>query len=175
MPVECSVRPIVVEDFDELFELVSAVAAEGKWIGAEAPLDKEDGLARWRTEMDNPASERWVALAEGRLIGEASIGITRGLATLAMQVADGHRGRGVGAALLQELIAWSRDQGAHKVTLTVWPHNHPARRLYKRFGFIDEGRLQRHYRRKSGELWDAILMGLVLDHTSPGSRFANEE
>jgi len=29
--------------------------------------------------------------------------------------------------------------------------------------------MRRHYRRRSGELWDAVIMGLVLDETSPGS------
>jgi putative acetyltransferase len=57
----------------------------------------------------------------------------------------------------------------------VWPHNHPARQLYERFGFVEEGRLRRHYRRQNGELWDAIVMGLVLDDSSPGSRFTDEE
>jgi RimJ/RimL family protein N-acetyltransferase len=57
------------------------------------------------------------------------------------------------------------------VALQVWPHNHAARALYRRFGFADEGLLRRHYRRRNGELWDAVVMGLVLDESSPGSPF----
>jgi uncharacterized membrane protein YphA (DoxX/SURF4 family) len=42
--------------------------------------------------------------------------------------------------------------------------------LYTRAGFEVEGRRRRQYRRRhTGELWDSIVMGLVLDHTSPGS------
>ena len=52
--------------------------------------------------------------------------------------------------------------GAHKVALEVWPHNHAALRLYQRAGFETEGRLRRHYRRRNGELWDTIVMGLAL-------------
>jgi RimJ/RimL family protein N-acetyltransferase len=52
--------------------------------------------------------------------------------------------------------------GARKVALEVRPHNHVAIRLYQRAGFECEGRLRRHYRRRNGELWDAILMGLSL-------------
>ncbi len=59
--------------------------------------------------------------------------------------------------------------GAHKVSLQVWPHNGAARRLYRRLGFEEEGRIRRHYRRRNGQLWDAIIMGMVLDHESPGS------
>jgi putative acetyltransferase len=61
------------------------------------------------------------------------------------------------------------------VTLELWPHNRAARRLYERAGFVEEGRRRRHYRRRSGELWDSVVMGLVLDETSPGSRFTGEE
>ncbi|MEP9394480.1 MULTISPECIES: GNAT family N-acetyltransferase [Gordonia] len=43
--------------------------------------------------------------------------------------------------------------------------------LYEKFGCVAEGRLYRHYRRRSGELWDAIVMGLILDTTSPGSPY----
>jgi hypothetical protein len=33
---------------------------------------------------------------------------------------------------------------------------------YRKFGFVEEGRRIKHYRRTSGELWDAVDMGLVL-------------
>jgi RimJ/RimL family protein N-acetyltransferase len=57
------------------------------------------------------------------------------------------------------------------VALQVWPHNQAARRLYLRHGFAEEGLLRRHYPRRNGELWDAVVMGLVLDETSPGSPY----
>jgi RimJ/RimL family protein N-acetyltransferase len=44
----------------------------------------------------------------------------------------------------------------------VWPHNDRAIALYEKLGFVEEGRLRRHYRRRNGELWDAVVMGLVL-------------
>ncbi len=78
------------------------------------------------------------------------------------------RGRGVGGALMAAAIDWARGNGIHKLALQVWPHNLAAQRLYQRFGFVEEGHLRRHYRRRNGELWDAIVMGLVLDSTSPG-------
>jgi len=66
------------------------------------------------------------------------------------------------------VIAWARDQGAHKVSLAVWPSNHPAIGLYARYGFRVEGTRRRHYRRRSGALWNATLMGLILDESTPG-------
>jgi RimJ/RimL family protein N-acetyltransferase len=46
--------------------------------------------------------------------------------------------------------------------LEVWPHNTAAIALYRRVGFVEEGRKRRHYRRRNGELWDAVLMGMEL-------------
>src|SRR6266508_2058891 len=76
--------------------------------------------------------------------------------------AEGWRGRGVGSALLRAGIEWARGAGAHKVALQVWPHNAAALALYEKFGFQREGLLRGHYRRRNGELWDAIVMGLPL-------------
>jgi putative acetyltransferase len=66
-------------------------------------------------------------------------------------------------------VDWARGEGCHKLELQLWPHNAAARKLYQKFGFVEEGYLHRHYRRQSGELWDAVVMGLVLDSDSPGS------
>jgi RimJ/RimL family protein N-acetyltransferase len=169
------VREVVAEDFDALFELVNSVAAEDKWIGAQTPLDRASSLSRWASELEDPASTRLVVVDAGQILGEAHLQILGGRADLGMQVDERHRGSGVGTALMEAIVERARRNKAHKITLQVWPHNHPARRLYERFGFVDEGRLRRHYRRNTGELWDAILMGLVLDHDSPGSRFAGDE
>ncbi|HZD38988.1 MAG TPA: GNAT family N-acetyltransferase, partial [Actinomycetes bacterium] len=77
-------------------------------------------------------------------------------------VAEGWRGRGVGSALLRAAIERARQAGAHKVALQVWPHNAAAIALYEKLGFQREGLLRRHYRRRNGELWDAVIMGLQL-------------
>jgi RimJ/RimL family protein N-acetyltransferase len=80
-----------------------------------------------------------------------------------MLVARDSRGRGVGSALLQAAIAWAREHGLHKLALQVFPHNESALALYRKFGFELEGRRRRHVRRTSGELWDVLDMGLLLD------------
>ena len=73
------------------------------------------------------------------------------------------RGRGVGSALLGAAIEWARSEGLHKLSLSVFAHNEAAIALYRKLGFVEEGRLVKHYRRQSGEFWDAIQMGLLLE------------
>jgi RimJ/RimL family protein N-acetyltransferase len=85
-----------------------------------------------------------------------------GLYELGMWIGSEHRGRGAGSALVEACIKWAEQQGAHKISLQVWPHNEPARALYRKYGFEEEGYLKRHWRRKSGEIWDSVVMGRQL-------------
>ena len=79
-----------------------------------------------------------------------------------MTVAREWRGRGVGSALLAAAIEWAREQGLHKLSLGVFAHNAAGIALYRKFGFVEEGRRVKQYRRQNGELWVAIDMGLLL-------------
>ena len=140
------------------------VAGEGRWIATEAPVDVEQRRRRLVEDIEREDAIVLVAEAGGQPVGELGLHLARyGVADLGMAVAAGWRGRGVGSALLAEAIDQARTAGAHKVALQVWPHNAAAIALYERFGFQREGYLARHYRRRSGELWDAVVMGLPLD------------
>lgn len=60
--------------------------------------------------------------------------VDAGIPELCMGVVARARGRGIGAALLSELISAARAGGTTAISLSVEPDNH-ARRLYERFGF----------------------------------------
>ena len=158
------VRPATDDDLDAAVDLYTDVAAEGRWIGGEAPVDKVERRGAFEASIRRDDAEVIVAEENGRQVGHLGIEVRRyGVAELGMMVAADARGRGVGAALLSAAIDWARTAGAHKVHLQVWPHNEAALALYRGFGFEQEGYLRRHYRRRNGELWDAIDMGLLLD------------
>lgn len=159
-----AVRRSEAADFDEWFALVESVAGEGRWIGAEAPLDRAERRASFDRTLASPVGASFLACAEdGKIIGNLGVNISGGVAEFGMMVRDGCRGQGVGSALLEACLEWTRSMNAHKLALSVWPHNDAAIGLYKKYGFEVEGRLVKHYRRRSGELWDALLMGLILD------------
>jgi RimJ/RimL family protein N-acetyltransferase len=158
------VRPATLDDADALVAMLVEVAGEGRWIGAEAPVDVERRRDRMVREVEGDDAVVLVAEAAGTPVGQLGLRLTGyGVADLGMVVAAAWRGRGVGTALLGEAVERARAAGAHKIALQVWPHNAAAIALYERFGFEREGYLRRHYRRRSGELWDAIVMGLRLD------------
>jgi RimJ/RimL family protein N-acetyltransferase len=163
-PAPVSIRDATLADVDRLLDLLVEVATEGRWIGTEAPVDVEARRRRLVESIDGPDAIALVAEAGGEPVGQLELRLARyGVADLGMLVAAGWRGRGVGTALLAEGIDRARRAGAHKLALQVWPDNAAAIALYRRFGFQREGYLTRHYRRRSGELWDAVIMGLRLD------------
>jgi RimJ/RimL family protein N-acetyltransferase len=159
-----TVRAAGPADVDGLVDMLVAVAGEGRWIGTEAPVDVERRRQRMAEDVEGADAVVLVAEAGGELVGQLGLYLARyGVADLGMLVVAGWRGRGVGAALLRAGVDAARAAGAHKIALQVWPHNAAALALYEKFGFEREGYLRRHYRRRSGELWDAVVMGLPLD------------
>jgi RimJ/RimL family protein N-acetyltransferase len=166
-----SIRVAGLDDFEAWFGLYDAVATEGKWIGGETPSDREGRRRSFEAYLKDEDAVSFLAEADGQVIGALGAQIRRGLAELGMMVDARWRGRGVGSSLMEACIAWAREHGAHKIVLTVWPHNTAARALYRKYGFEEEATLRRHYRRRNGELWDAIGMGLVLDRDAPGSPY----
>jgi RimJ/RimL family protein N-acetyltransferase len=150
-------------DLDQLVDLFAEVAAEGRWIGAELPVDRERRRRRFSEAMHDERAILLVAEMDSGLVGQLDMELARyGVADLGMLVAPGWRGQGLGTTLLRAGVDWARGAGAHKVALQVWPHNAAAIALYEKLGFRREGLLRHHYRRRNGELWDAVLMGLEL-------------
>jgi RimJ/RimL family protein N-acetyltransferase len=165
-----TVRQAVSSDVAGMVDLLEAVVAEGRWLGRQGPLDRAEQVERLSKEVGGPGpTTHLVADVDGAVVGHLGLALAPyGVAELGMAVLAPWRGRGIGSALVSAAIERARDLGAHKLSLQLWPHNVAARALYAKHGFVEEGVLRRHYRRRNGELWDAVVMGLVLDDESPG-------
>ena len=159
-----AVRRMTVEDWDGWREVYEAVAAEGRWIGGELPVDWEPRRPGFEAMCAGERAVGFVAEVDDRVVGQLGGELTpAGRAQLGMAILDGYRSMGIGSGLLGAFIDWARERGAHKVELSLWPWNDRARGLYEKFGFVAEGTRRRHWRRNDGSLWDDVSMGLVLD------------
>jgi ribosomal protein S18 acetylase RimI-like enzyme len=151
------IRPARDEDRLPLALVFVAVAEERDGIGTEPPVDVDARAASWTLEGTI------VAVASGEVIGSIHVATSgHGFGEIGMAIAREWRGRGVGSALLEAAIEWARERGLHKLSLGVFAHNTAGLALYRKYGFVEEGRRVKHYRRQSGELWDSIEMGLLL-------------
>jgi RimJ/RimL family protein N-acetyltransferase len=168
------VRPGRPGDARSFVDLWRAVVDEGLHVRTDAVTH---GIPFYRRQFFRrpwtPDQASIVAVAGGRVIGHLTVSreesaATRHVASLGMVVAADWRGRGVGSALLVEAIRWAGEVGVEKLALSVYPHNEPALALYRKFGFVEEGRLTGHSRKRIGYL-DEIVMGLWLEARPTGS------
>jgi RimJ/RimL family protein N-acetyltransferase len=144
--------------------LLGEVAAEGRWILTEPPLDEARLSSRVAHSIGSETGTSFVAEADGAIVGDLGMhSATPESIWLGMGVARDWRGRGVGSALVAAAVDWARSHGFRELQLEVFPHNQAAIALYHKFGFVETERLRRRYRRRNGELWDAIVMSLPLD------------
>jgi len=162
------VRRARESDIVGLIELLESVASEGRWIATEMPVDQERRASRFRETLSRKDAAVFVAVAGDAIVGELGMHCNwPGLCELGMAIEAPWRGKGLGSRLVEAAIVWARSTGAHKISLDVFPHNVAAIALYEKVGFLREGHHPRHLRRKTGELWDVISMGLVLDVAVP--------
>lgn len=107
-------------------------------------------------ELDNPTSVFYTATGDGEVIGYIGMSavIDEGY-IFNVAVAEGHRKKGVGSALISELVTYCKKRGFLFVTLEVRQSNQSAISLYSHFGFIKVGERKSYYRDPEE---DAVLM-----------------
>jgi ribosomal protein S18 acetylase RimI-like enzyme len=125
-----------------IVQLLDAYARDPRGGGAPLPADVRERLVPGLAA--HPAACAWLAFVDGVAVG-VCVGFV-GYSTFAarpllnihdLAVLPGHRGQGVGHALLAAAEQMARGAGCCKLTLEVQEDNLPARRLYARFGFQD--------------------------------------
>lgn len=112
-----------------------------------------------------------VALEGGHVVGWCDV-IVRERETmrhggaLGIGIAPGHRGRGLGARLINSVLVAACARGLVRIALHVRADNTRAIRLYERLGFQHEGCLRRDVR-VDGIDYDSLAMAILLDE--PGA------
>ena len=124
-------------------------------------LDREVQRQPWSREMLRSEHARrdsryyLVALVGDEVVGYGGVLLVPPEAHVTtLGVAADHQRAGIGAMLLGALIRASAERGASDVTLEVRASNVAALALYRRCGFLAEGRRPRYY--DDGE--DALIM-----------------
>jgi ribosomal-protein-alanine N-acetyltransferase len=118
-------------------------------------------LQMFAAELAQAATRRYlVAERAGRIVGYAGLMCIQPIADVqTIAVVPEQEGRGIGSALLTELIRESRLRRAEDVLLEVRADNPRAQQLYRRYGFEQIHVRPRYYR----DGVDALIMRLRLD------------
>jgi L-amino acid N-acyltransferase YncA len=139
---EVVIRPLVAEDWDRVYEIFTAVVAEGETYAYPDGLSSEAARALW---VEGPPGAAVVALRDGVLLGTAKFGPNRPargshVATASFMVSSAARGTGVGRAMCEYVIEAARKQGyaAMQFNAVVSTNVH-AIALYRQLGFVTIG------------------------------------
>ena len=125
-------------------------------------IERESFTTPWpphayRSEILNNRLAHYIVARHGnRIVGFAGIWLMVDEAHITtFAVRTTWRRQGVGERLLIALLDLAEARGAREATLEVRPSNHPARRLYEKYGFVLVGVRPRYY---SDDNEDALIM-----------------
>lgn len=162
------IRPAAPEDAAALLELKLALDDETPFMMLE-PGERRETAAELAAHIAALARRGNCALlvadVRDALVGyvEAEGGAfarNRGCASIVLGVRQSWSGRGIGSALVREVVAWADRHDVHRLELTVRVDNARAIALYRRCGFEVEGTRRQALRVSAtyaDELWMARL------------------
>ncbi|MEU8192532.1 ribosomal protein S18-alanine N-acetyltransferase [Microbispora amethystogenes] len=159
---EVVLRQMTAEDLPAVMEIERATFPADAW--SEAML---------RGELrDQPRTRHYLVAEVGeRIVGYAGLAAAADQADVqTIAVLAEHRRAGVGAALMDALLAEAVRRGATSVFLEVRADNPPAQAMYERFGFRRLGLRRRYY--EDGT--DAITMTKDLGSERPDAEAQKE-
>ena len=158
------IQPASLDLADSFWRALDIVAREHRYlIFQEAPP-----LESTRNFIAQVLAKGWsqfYALHEGKVVGWCDVvrderpGRTH-VGRLGIGILPGYRGRKIGPRLLAATIADAFQKGVTRIELEVYAGNARAIALYRKFGFVEEGR-KRHARCLDGVCEDSICMALL--------------
>lgn len=141
-----NIRPVNMDDAESLWEMMSALDAETKYMMYEPGertknMDRIISAIREATEGDNLFS---VAESTHGIVGyiSAQKGNLRRIkhsAYIVVGIRMLYQHQGIGTLFFKQLDIWARDKGVTRLELTVMCPNRAAKHLYEKNGFVVEG------------------------------------
>jgi L-amino acid N-acyltransferase YncA len=147
---------------EEDWPVVAAIFEEGIATGLATFETAAPAWPEW-DDSHLPGKLRLVAEEDGDVVGFAALspvsrrGAYRGVVENSVYVSQHTRGRGVGAALLNELVRRSEEAGIWTIQTSIFPENLPSLAVHMRAGFRVVGRRER-IGQLNGEWRDTLLL-----------------
>jgi RimJ/RimL family protein N-acetyltransferase len=156
--------PIAAEHIAGFRDALGAVARERAFL-AQVDAPSLEWATEFVTTNIREGHAQFVAVEAGTVVGWCDIrpGRHPGFGhsgALGMGVLKAWRGRGLGRALLEACIRKAFERGLTRVELEVYAGNAAAIALYRRLGFVEEGR-KRRARFLDGRYEDLLVMALL--------------
>src|SRR5215208_3000474 len=136
------IRPATWDDLAGVFDVRTARSRAAFGV---SEVQLEHIRDRWQLPSFEVGLDNWVAVDDGRVVGEAELGSTQEL-VLAADDAD------AGDALLERIEARARERGFPWIAVTAVPEDEPLYALVQRNGFALDREILRMWRPLDGDL-----------------------
>jgi len=162
-----TIRTAVPDDAVALLAHVRAVFTESEFnisTPGEFTMTEEQERAWVQGNIDRPGHVALIAEVDGAVVGFLNFAVAGRLrlahhGALGISVRKEYWGQGVGRALMETLLAWAAaEPGVEKVCLAVVAANERAVALYRKLGFVEEGRRVKEVKFGPGRYEDDLLM-----------------
>ncbi len=158
------IRRASERDAKGIIDCMQSVMDERIYLVSEYYLLTEKGE---QNRIRNPDDLTLVCESAGRIIGVLTLqrsfhSKSRHTANLGIAIRSGYRHMGIGTAMIKRAILWSKEREIKKINLEVFSSNTNAINLYRKLGFIEEGRRRRQFV-INGKYVDDVLMTYYTD------------
>ncbi len=159
-----SIRPTETDDASQVAACIDSVARERLFLGNTKGFSPEQ-TREFIQFVRNAGGVHLVALDAAAVVGWCDIApqIYEGLThagRLGMGLLPKYRGQGWGTKLVAEALSIAFKTDLERIELEVFASNVGAIKLYRNFGFCEEGR-KRRARKLDGMYDDILLFGLL--------------
>ena len=158
------IRKAKEDDAAEILRVVKRVMSEVDYFPSTS--EEFDFTVEQEEEFIKNIELFLVAEVDGRIVGSSTLirgnyGKIRHTAMFGITILQEFTGLGIGSMIVDEVLNYSRENGIEKIDLEVFEDNLPGMNLYKKFGFIVEGRKNKNIK-VDGKYKDTILMTRLL-------------
>ncbi|MED3985771.1 GNAT family N-acetyltransferase [Peribacillus simplex] len=161
------IRTGELEDAETVLDVQNSVISEGEYFIAvseefnKTPEQQRDWIRRL---LENDRETIIVAEINGEVIGWIGFQSENRKrmshkGSFGMMIRKNYRGKGIGKELIEALLEWAEaNPFIEKVSLGVFSTNQRAISLYKKMGFVEEGRKIKEFKMSESEYVDDIIM-----------------
>ena len=157
IPADVTVRVLGNEDWAAVRRIYGEGIATGDATFETAVPSRASLDAKWLPD------HRWVAELDGEVVGWAAAApastrkVYSGVAETSIYVADGHRGRGIGKALIRKQVMAADEDGLWTLQTSIFPENRASVGLHHAAGFRTLG-IRERIAQRDGIWRDTVFM-----------------
>jgi putative acetyltransferase len=158
-----TLRHLNADDKDGLVAMFASMTdAALKW---GMPPYTEEMIERWISSIESLIP--LVAIYDSQIVGYSAIFKNShprrlGIGQMGIYVHQDFHGVGLGTAMTNKVVAVAVKQGLHRLSLEVVEDNEAAVKLYRKSGFIVEGKLKDAYLGEDKTYRNTLIMSRIL-------------